>query len=79
MARECLRGHEIYQDNDQGRAFKKRLVEGQLTAEDTSTIPVCFHRMLKYLERDQAVGGSKIPAGDYSEAGLMQPISKQKY
>ena len=44
--------HLIYQDNDQGRAFKKRLVEGQLTTEDTSTIPVCFHRMLKYLESE---------------------------
>jgi ribonuclease HI len=72
-------GHMIYQDSDQGRAFRRRVVEGQLTEEDISTIPECFHRMLKYLERKQAVGGSKITAEDYSEAGLMQPISKQRW
>jgi hypothetical protein len=41
-------GHMIYQDSDRGRASRKRVVEGQLTEEDTSTIPKCFHRMLKY-------------------------------
>ena len=35
--------------------------------------------MLKYLERKQAVGGNEITAEDYSEAGLMQSISKQKW
>ena len=59
-------GHMIYQDSDQGRAFRRRVIGGQLTAEDTSTIPVCFHRMLKYLERKKAVGGSKITAEDHS-------------
>ena len=72
-------GHMIYQDSDQGRAFRRRVVEGQLTEGDISTIPECFHRMLKYLERKQAVGGSKITIGDYSEAGLMQPICKQRW
>ena len=55
------------------------MVEGQLTEGDISTTPECFHRMLKYLERKHAVGGSKITAGDYSEAGLMQPICKQRW
>ena len=53
-------GHMIYQDSDQGRAFRRRRVEGQLTDQDTITIPGCFHKMLKYLERKQTVGGSKI-------------------
>ena len=69
----------IYQDSDQGRAFRRRVVEGQLTEEDTSTIPKCFHRMLEYSERKQAMGGSKITAEDYNEAGLMQPIDKQRW
>ena len=49
-----------------------------LNEQDTSTIPGCFHKMLKYLERKQTVRGSKQTAEDYSEAGLMQPISKQR-
>ena len=69
----------IYQDNDQSRAFRRRVVDGQLTEQDTSAIPKCIHRMLEYLERKQAVGGSKITAEDYNEAGLMQPISKQRW
>ena len=44
-------GHSIYQDSEQGREFRRRLVEGRLTQEDTDTIPECFHRMLKHLER----------------------------
>ena len=64
-------GHIIYQDNDQGRAFRRRVVEGQLTEDDIITIPECFHGMQKYLERKHAVGGDKITAEDYSEAGLM--------
>ena len=35
--------------------------------------------MLKYLERKRAMGGSRITAGDYSEAGLMHPISKPRW
>ena len=35
-------GHSTYQDSDQGRDFRRRLVEGSLTAEDTSTILECF-------------------------------------
>ena len=27
-------GHSIYQDSEQGREFRRRLVEGRLTAED---------------------------------------------
>ena len=72
-------GHMIYQDSDQGRAFRRRRVEGQLIKEDASTIPKCFHMMLMYLERRQAVGGNKMTSEDYSEAGLMQPISKQSW
>ena len=44
-------GHSIYQDSEQGREFRRRLVEGSLTQGDTDTIPACFHRMLKHLER----------------------------
>ena len=69
----------IYQDNGQGRAFRRRVVGGQLSEEDISTIPRCFHRMLKYSERKQAVGGSKVTVEDYNEAGLMQPISRQRW
>ena len=72
-------GHMIYQESDQCRAFRRGRVESQLTEEDASTIPKCFHGMLKYLARKQAVGGSKIAADDCSEAGLMQPISKQRW
>ena len=32
-------GHSIYQDSEQGREFRRRLVEGELTAEDIGTIP----------------------------------------
>ena len=69
----------IYQDNGQGRAFRRRVVGGQLSEEDISTIPRCFHRMPKYSERKQAVGGSKVTVEDYNEAGLMQPISRQRW
>ena len=75
-------GHSIYQDNDQGRDFRRRLTEGSLTAEDTSTIPEYFHRMLKYLERKTTVGGSLVTAEDYNEAGLLKPTtatSSQKW
>ena len=72
-------GHMIYQDSDQDRAFRRRRVGGQLTEEDISTIPKCFHRMLKYLERKQAVGGNMITAEDYSKAGPMQSTSKQRW
>ena len=72
-------GHSIYQDSERGREFRKRLVGGCLTAEDTSTIPECFHRMLKHLERKRAVGGDLITEEDYSEAGLLQPITRQKW
>ena len=68
-----------YQDSDEGRVFRRRMVEGQLTEEDVNTIPECFHMMLKYLERKQAMGGSKMTAGNYSEASLVQPISKQMW
>ena len=73
-------GHIIYQDSDQGRDFRRRLVEGSLTVEDTSmrTIPERFHKMLKYLERKKAVGGSLITAEDYSEAGLLKPIRSEQ-
>ena len=47
--------HMIYQDIDQGRAFRRRVVEGKLPERDIITIPKCFHRMLKYSERKQAV------------------------
>ena len=50
-----------------------------MTEEDINTILECFHRMLKYLERKQAAGGDKITAEDYSAAGLMQPICKQRW
>ena len=72
-------GHSVYQDSEQGREFRRRLVEGRLTAEDTSTIPECFHRMLKHLERKKTVGGDLITAEDYSETGLLKPISSQKW
>ena len=72
-------GHSIYQDSEQGREFRRRLVEGKLTAEDTSTIPECFHRMLKHLERKKTVGGELITEEDYGEAGLLKPISSQKW
>ena len=35
-------GHSIYQDSEQGRGFRRRLVDGGLTAEDIGTIPECF-------------------------------------
>ena len=41
-------GHSIYQDNERGKEFKRRLVKGRLTAEDTDTTPECVHRMLKH-------------------------------
>ena len=69
----------IYRDSDQERAIRRRGVDGQLTEEDIITIRRCFHRMLKYLERKQAVGRSKITAEDYNETGLMQPIGKQRW
>ena len=72
-------GRMIYQDSDQGRALRKRRMEEQLTEKDTTTIPKCFHRMLKYLERKQVVEGNKITAGGYNEAGLVQSISKQRW
>ena len=72
-------GHSIYQDNEQGREFRKRLVEGSLTTEDTSTTPECFHRMLTHLERKKTAGGGLITAEDYSEAGLLNPITSQKW
>ena len=50
-----------------------------MTEADTSAIPGCFHRMLKYLERKQTFGGGEITADDYSETDLMQPISKQRW
>ena len=67
----------IYRDIDQDRAFRRRRVE--LTEEDAITVRRCFHRMLTYLERKQAVGRSKITAEDYNETGLMQPIGKQRW
>ena len=54
-------------------------MEGRLTAEDTSTIPECSHRMLKHLERKKTVDGCLVTAEDYSEAGLLKPISNQKW
>ena len=72
-------GHSIYQDSEQGREFRKRLVEGKLTAEDTNTIPECFHRMLKHLERKKTVRGDLITSEDHSEAGLLKPITSQKW
>ena len=72
-------GHSIYQDSDQGRDFRRRLVGGGPTAKDISTIPECFHRRLEYMEREKAVGGSLVTAEDYSEAGLLKPISSQKW
>ena len=70
-------GHSIYQDSERGREFRRRLVEGKLSTEDISTIPECFHRMLKHLERKKTVSGDEIAAEDYSEAGLLKPISSQ--
>ena len=67
-------GHSTYQDSEQGREFRRRLVEGILTSEDISTVPECFHRMLKHLERKKTDDGSLITAEDYSEAGLLKPI-----
>ena len=70
--------HKIYQDSGQGREFKRGLVEGQLTAEDISTIPECFHSVLNYMERKRAESGEMIRAAGYKLipwAGLMQPIS----
>ena len=52
-------GHLIYQDSDQGRAFRRRVVEGQLTEEDISTIPECFHRMLEILGEEAGSGGEQ--------------------
>jgi hypothetical protein len=56
-------------------AFTKKVNK----AEDTSTIPKCFHRMLKHLERKKTVSGDLIAAEDYSEAGLLKPISSQEW
>ena len=42
-------GHRIYQDIEQDREFRRRLVEGRLTQEDAGTIPECFHMVLKHL------------------------------
>ena len=69
------------QGNEQGSGFRRRLVEGQLTAEDTDSIPACFHSMLKYMERKGVDGGKgeQITSEDYKDAGLMQPISSSKW
>ena len=72
-------GHSIYQDSEHGRDFRRRLVEGRLTQEDTDTIPECFHRMLKHLERKKTASGGLIAAEHYSGAGLLEPVSSQKW
>ena len=56
------------------------MIEGQLTQEEKETIPACFHCMLKFLERKEVKAtGRKVGEGDYSEAGLLQPINKEKW
>ena len=35
--------------------------------------------MLKYLERKKIVGGSLVTTEDYNEAGLLKPISSEKW
>ena len=72
-------GHSIYQDNERGREFRRGLLEGRLTAEGTNTISECFDRMLKPLERKKTVGGDLLTKESYSEAGLLKPISSQKW
>ena len=66
-------GHGIYRDSEHGRDFRRRLVDGGLTAEDIGTIPEWFHRMLKHLEREKTADGVLIIAEEYSEAGCLSP------
>ena len=54
-------------------------MDGVLASEDIITIPECFHRMLKHLERDKTVDGGLITLEDRSEAGLLEPISSQEW
>ena len=72
-------GHNVYQDRERGREFRRRLVEGRLTAEDTNIIPECFHRMLKHLEKKKTAGGDLTTEESYSEAGLLKSISNQNW
>ena len=72
-------GHSIYQDNEQGREFRKSLIEERLTQEDTVTIPECFHMVLKYLERKKTASADVVAAKAYSETGLLKPTSSQKW
>ena len=68
-------GHSIYQDSEQGREFRRRLVGGRLAQEDTDTIPECFHGTLKHLERKKTTGGGLITTEHHSDAGLFEPNS----
>ena len=68
----------MYQDSKQGKEFRRRLVEGRLTSEDTITILECFHRMSKHLERKKTADGRLFTAESYSETGLLKPIGSQK-
>ena len=54
-------------------------MEERLTQEDTDTILECFHRILKHLERKKTAGGGLITAEHYSDAGLLEPTSSQKW
>ena len=72
-------GHSIYQDSEQDKEFRRRLVKGRLTQGDTDTISGCFHRMLKHLERKKTASGGLITAEHYSDAGLLGPISSQRW
>ena len=54
-------------------------MEGRLTSEDISTIPTCFHKMSEHSERKKTADGSLITSEDYNEAGLLKPISSQKW
>ena len=72
-------GHNIYQDGEQGKDFRGRLVDGMLATEDINTIPECFHMMLKHLERKRTADGGLITAEDYNDAELLEPISSQKW
>ena len=51
--------------------FRRRLVEGRLTTKDTSTVPECFHRILKHLERKKAVGGCLGYSLGHTRPGLL--------
>lgn len=74
------RWHLIARDDEVGRAFRRRVVEGVLTAEDLRTIPECFHRMLPYLRRKESkLLARRVEEGDYDRCGLMRALSRMRW